>query len=292
MTSPNNSFSDSGIEKTNDDETLICTAALQISHPKVADEKNLIESIMNDNLFEERHEKLGLIGRGGFGYVAHVIDKLDKQEYAIKIIDSKGEYIPYISNEILFKIQIKYSIFTESQLRLYNRIIKELQIMAKLSGDYVVNYKTSWVDSNNRVFIKMEFCSDNLKNVIDMKADAFNRKHNHPMTAIEYFFSAEIFKELLECVQYLHDLNPPLIHRDLKPSNVLINLTKKSGRFLKLCDFGLATFHERSYMEHTQGLGTLKYIANEVNQGKVYDTRADVYSVGVMAQDIFDFDVN
>ncbi|CAG2165492.1 unnamed protein product [Oppiella nova] len=28
--------------------------------------------------------------------------------------------------------------------------------------------------------------------------------------------------ELLECVQYLHELNPQIIHRDLKPGNVLI----------------------------------------------------------------------
>jgi serine/threonine protein kinase len=40
------------------------------------------------------------------------------------------------------------------------------------------------------------------------------------MTIFEYNFSSELFKEILECVNYLHKQN--IIHRDLKPENILI----------------------------------------------------------------------
>ncbi|CAG2172220.1 unnamed protein product [Oppiella nova] len=77
------------------------------------------------------------------------------------------------------------------------------------------------------------------------------------MNLIEYFISCEIFKELLECVQYLHELNPQIIHRDLKPDNILIAENAREGRFVKLCDFGLAALHNYLNPNHT---GELEFI--------------------------------
>jgi len=60
---------------------------------------------------------------------------------------------------------------------------------------------------------------------------------------INFYILSELFIELLECVNYLHKLNPPLTHRDLKPENILIS-DGMNGRFVELCYFGLSTFHE------------------------------------------------
>ncbi|CAG2112602.1 unnamed protein product [Medioppia subpectinata] len=76
----------------------------------------------------------------------------------------------------------------------------------------------------------------------------------------------EILKEvqkLLECVKYLHDSCPPVIHRDLKPSNVLISQNSNNNRFIKLCDFGSATYHEMTSQRHTSNVGTSQYMAPE-----------------------------
>ncbi|CAG2173575.1 unnamed protein product, partial [Oppiella nova] len=93
-----------------------------------------------------------------------------------------------------------------------------------------------------------------------------------------------IFKEILECVQYLRELNPPVIHRDLKPDNILLAKTVRNGRFFKICDFGLATVHQ-----HSSDKGDLKYQAPEVGQGVVYNHKIDVYSLAIIAEkDIFE----
>ena len=82
----------------------------------------------------------------------------------------------------------------------------------------------------------MELCSENLQNIIQQKPEIFGRKESEPMKPIEYFISCQIFKKVLECVQYLHESNPPVIHRNLKMENVLVLDIPRNGRFLKLCD--------------------------------------------------------
>ncbi|CAG2181976.1 unnamed protein product, partial [Oppiella nova] len=56
---------------------------------------------------------------------------------------------------------------------------------------------------------------------------------------------------------------------DLKPDNILIDRNGRNGRFVKLCDFGLAIVHDKdiNYMtrdKHTTGVGTIKYQAPEI----------------------------
>jgi serine/threonine-protein kinase TNNI3K len=100
-----------------------------------------------------------------------------------------------------------------------------------------------------------------------------------------YLISYQLFKELLECVNYLHSI--PIIHRDLKPENILIS-DGINGRFLKLCDFGEEKFHEKSV--HTRRVGTLKYIGPEALISQKYNTKSDIYSLALIATEIFQFE--
>ena len=164
--------------------------------------------------------------------------------------------------------------------------------MSKLSGGRVVEYIHFWLELDT-VFIRMELCSDNLKNLLNKKPGFFGREDTEPMNVLEYSISCQIFKELLECVQYLHESNPPVIHRDLKPQNILISVNNKNKKCLKICDFGLATFHEMTSIYHTNGVGTLAYIAPEVIRSKSkYNIKADLFSLGKIFDELFDIDIN
>ncbi|CAG2171930.1 unnamed protein product [Oppiella nova] len=109
----------------------------------------------------------------------------------------------------------------------------------------------------------MELCSHSLQKILQYKPQVFGRQPGEPMNSIEFYISCHIFKEILECVQYLHDLKPPVIHRDLKPDNILVGKTLRNGRYLKVADFGLASLHSSSSGSHTTGVGTIQYMAPE-----------------------------
>ena len=136
----------------------------------------------------------------------------------------------------------------------------------------------------------MELCDESLKNILEIKPKVFNRNPNQAINPLEYYISCEIFIEILEGVKYLHESNSPIIHRDLKPANILIKYNNTNNKFIKICDFGLATVHESTELSKTRGAGTIKYLSPEVFCGH-YSTKADIYSLGVIAQDLYDLDI-
>ena len=104
----------------------------------------------------------------------------------------------------------------------------------------------------------MELCSDNLQNIIQQMPQFFNTEESEPMEPIEYFISCRIFKELLECVQYLHESNPPVIHGNLKMENVLISEFPINGKFFKLCDFKIKNISNNyTFIDDIDCLGSI-----------------------------------
>lgn len=73
-----------------------------------------------------------------------------------------------------------------------------------------------------------------------------------------------------------------LIHRDIKPGNIL--LESESGRAM-LVDFGLVRRADEASRMTATGIvmGTVDYIAPEQARGQPVDSRADLYSLGVLA---------
>ena len=65
------------------------------------------------------------------------------------------------------------------------------------------------------------------------------------------------------------------MHRDVKPENILIESLRDMR--IKLADFSFATFNYDGKI-----LGSPAFMAPEVILGQEYDTKVDVWSVGVI----------
>jgi serine/threonine protein kinase len=59
------------------------------------------------------------------------------------------------------------------------------------------------------------------------------------------------------------------------------------GFCVKIADFGLMAIHKFSEQSHTKDKGTARYTAPEVIISRKYNTKADVYSLGVIFQELF-----
>ncbi|CAG2102238.1 unnamed protein product [Medioppia subpectinata] len=170
------------------------------------------------------------------------------------------------------------------------KVLKEVNNLKKLDSNFVVKYYDSWLESNH-LYIQMQFCSQSLKSLLKDKPIVFERQPEEPIDCIfEHFITCEIFKEILQCVQYLHELDPPVIHRDLKPDNILIAHNINNNRFIKLCDFGLATElvidkGTDARYEHTV-VGTSRYMAPEVYYGR-YNHKSDIFSLSIIGEQLF-----
>jgi serine/threonine protein kinase/tetratricopeptide (TPR) repeat protein len=101
----------------------------------------------------------------------------------------------------------------------------------------------------------------------------------------------DLFVTVCGAVQHAHQKG--IIHRDLKPSNILVTL--HDGRPVPIViDFGIAKATDRRLTEKTlftelhQIIGTPEYMSPEqaALSGLDIDTRADVYSLGVLLYEL------
>jgi len=101
----------------------------------------------------------------------------------------------------------------------------------------------------------------------------------------------ELFQQVCHAVQHAHQKG--IIHRDLKPSNIMVTLHGRRPA-PRIIDFGIAKatsteLTQRTvFTESNQLIGTPEYMAPEqaASSGIDIDTRADVYSLGVLLYEL------
>jgi serine/threonine-protein kinase len=87
----------------------------------------------------------------------------------------------------------------------------------------------------------------------------------------------QLARELLEALAHIHQVG--ILHRDIKPANIII----EPDGTAKLIDFGIALPRDATAMTGTGLiLGTERYAAPEVMEGKPATERSDLYSAGVV----------
>ena len=86
-----------------------------------------------------------------------------------------------------------------------------------------------------------------------------------------------VMQEITDAVCYLHTKG--IVHRDLKPANIIVT---GNGSHVKLIDFGLADTDSHTILK--QPAGTPTYMSPEQMQTALADGRNDIYSLGIIMQ--------
>ncbi len=95
----------------------------------------------------------------------------------------------------------------------------------------------------------------------------------------------EILQDICDGLGYAHGAG--IIHRDIKPSNIRV----LANGDVKIMDFGIAkSFQSESNLTQTGiTLGTAAYLAPEQIRGEPVDPRTDIFSLGVLAYELFTY---
>ena len=123
-----------------------------------------------------------------------------------------------------------------------------------------------------RPYIAMEYvCGTDLEHVI----------HGGEPYPIEW--ALDVLRQVCEGLSHAH--RNGVVHRDVKPANIRIG----EDGLVKIMDFGLARLASSTVTKSGRLLGTVQYMSPEQIEGARVDHRADVFSVGAIAYELFSY---
>eukprot|EP01101_Sappina_pedata_P006993 TRINITY_DN3601_c0_g1_i1.p1 TRINITY_DN3601_c0_g1~~TRINITY_DN3601_c0_g1_i1.p1 ORF type:complete len:440 (-),score=110.03 TRINITY_DN3601_c0_g1_i1:99-1289(-) len=136
----------------------------------------------------------------------------------------------------------------------------------------IVNYIDSFLYNNgDEVWIVMEYMDKGCC------TDLLERYDHIQMNERQISF---VCFQLLRAITYVHD--KCCIHRDIKSDNVLIG----SGGRVKLGDFGFTAQLLTKEQMRSSMVGTPYWMAPELIRGQAYDSKVDVWSLGIVLMEL------
>lgn len=227
--------------------------------------------LSKNEILQKRYRIVRQLGYGGMGAVYEAIDERFGEPIALK--------------------EIHIESVNEKQKKLHiNAFEREAKALAKARHE-AIPYVRDYFSEFNRQFLVMELVEgDDLGKMLENNGNAFSLED-----------SLQWMDQLLDALDYLHNLNPSIIHRDIKPQNLKLSFRRK----IKLLDFGIAKSGDLNSTTNNQTFigATLNYspieqilrvidptfqafivLKHEEKAEKILkqntDVRADIYSVG------------
>lgn len=192
------------------------------------------------SIVDGKYKILLKVGHGGMSNVYLAINEAANKRWAIKEIDKEG-----------------------TQVRQDPK--KETSIMKRLRHPNLPQI-VDVIETETTYLIVMDYVEGHtLRQVVE---DEGPQKQE---TVVEWAL------QLCDVLDYLHNLDPPIIYRDMKPENVML---RPDGKVI-LIDFGIAREYRETKTNDTRPLGTVGYAAPEQYGGAGQtDARTDIYSLG------------
>lgn len=211
--------------------------------------------VVSPPLLNQRYQVVDKLGEGGFGAVYSVKDtKLANRLRAAKMLNLSNINSPKQYQEALDTLK------------------REIEILSQLKHPNLPEIYDYFSENNNYYLIMELISGETLERHLENLDIGF--------LPIEEVIRIGI--ELATVLDYLHTRTPPIIFRDLKPSNMMIT---PEGH-IYLIDFGIARHFKPGQTRDTVLMLTPAYAAPEQQKGQQTSAFSDVYSLGVVLDEM------
>ena len=145
----------------------------------------------------------------------------------------------------------------------HQNIIKFFEVFESNKPKHMVNIVTEYADGGD--------LSEKIK-------EKKNKNNNFTESEI-----LDYFTQICLAIKHIHEKK--IIHRDLKSGNIFL---MKNG-LVKLGDFGIAKRFQKTMDKAKTFIGTPYYLSPEIINGKPYDSKSDIWSLGVLLYEMMTF---
>ena len=212
------------------------------------------DALARGQVFAERYEILGILGKGGMGVVYRARDRQLDEVVALKLLRPEA---------------------LASDPSLLERFKQEIKLARRITHRNVLRTH-DFGETGGVPYISMEYLEG-----VTLKDLVRNRG------ALPLGVGLSIAKQMCHGLAAAHETG--VVHRDIKPQNMLI--LPETGE-LKIMDFGIARVssvspEEAGLTSAGMVMGTPDYMPPEQAQGRPADFRSDLYSLAVVLFEIF-----
>lgn len=195
-------------------------------------------------IFDGRYEVIEIVGRGSDSVVYH------------------AKHIGSSTQEVALKVLVNH----KGKSSLTARLRKEALTLVSCRHKYVVRLD-DFHSVDELCYLSMEYAP-----LGDLRKYAVSHGG-----AIDADKAARFLHQALEALDFVHATG--VIHRDVKPENILV----ANDNEIRLADFGLALLpgDDVTVDDLKSGVGSFSYLPPESLEGVRYDTRSDLYALGL-----------